>query len=281
MVTRASWKGFLEIGELVCPVALRAAASSAERVSFHLLNRRTGHRVNRVYLDSETGATVSAEDQVKGYADPSEPDEPVILEPGEIAAAIPRNDKRMRVAAFLPLDGVDTLYLDRPYHLGPAEEAGGTAFAVIRDALATRKVAAVAHALLFRRVRAVLIHAEGKGLLAHTLEFGHELRDPKRAFRDMETRAIDPEMLELATHIIRRKRRKFDPSRFEDRYDDALAALVAAKAAGKPAPKPKTRPETGASDLLSALRDSAKARGGRGKASGTKRRAAPARRKAG
>ena len=45
MAARAIWKGYLEIGELVCPVALHAAASTAERVSFHVLNRATGHRV--------------------------------------------------------------------------------------------------------------------------------------------------------------------------------------------------------------------------------------------
>src|SRR5690242_4367346 len=109
MAARAVWKGYLEVGELVCPVALHAAASTSERVSFHILNRATGHRVHRVYLDAETGKPVDREDQVKGYETDS--GRLVVLKPEEIAAAVPEVDKRLRVEAFLPCDEVDTLYL--------------------------------------------------------------------------------------------------------------------------------------------------------------------------
>jgi hypothetical protein len=47
MAARANWKGVLKIGEVSCPVALYTAASTAERIAFHILNRKTGHRVHR------------------------------------------------------------------------------------------------------------------------------------------------------------------------------------------------------------------------------------------
>jgi len=37
---RASWKGVLRIGAIECGVALYTAASTADRVSFRILNRR-------------------------------------------------------------------------------------------------------------------------------------------------------------------------------------------------------------------------------------------------
>ncbi len=43
---RANWKGFLTIGEIACPVALYTAASTSERIAFHTINRKTGHRVH-------------------------------------------------------------------------------------------------------------------------------------------------------------------------------------------------------------------------------------------
>jgi DNA end-binding protein Ku len=273
MAPRAVWKGYLEIGELVCPVALHAAASTAERIGFHILNRETGHRVQRVYVDEETGKPVERDDQVKSYTTDS--GKVVLLEPDEIAAAVPDSDKTLRVEAFIPCTDVDTLYFDRPYYLTPGEAAADTAFAVVRDGLARRKVAAVARTVLFRRVRTVMIRAVGDGLLAHTLEYDHEVRDPAAVFKDVAAPKIDPEMLELAEHIIKTKRGKFDPSKFEDRYDDALAELVKAKAAGKPLPVPKAPEATPPSDLLQALRDSAKAKAARGKPRGQK--AAPRR----
>jgi hypothetical protein len=48
MAARANWKGVLKIGEVACPVALYTAASRAERIAFHILNRKTGHRVHIV-----------------------------------------------------------------------------------------------------------------------------------------------------------------------------------------------------------------------------------------
>jgi hypothetical protein len=44
---RASWKGVPSIGQVWCPIALYMAASTAERIAFHILNRKTGHRVHR------------------------------------------------------------------------------------------------------------------------------------------------------------------------------------------------------------------------------------------
>ena len=133
MAARAVWKGHLEIGELVCAVALHAAASTSERIAFHILNRKTGHRVEREYVDAETGKPVDREDQAKGYT--TDKGKEVVLNADEVAAAVPEGDKRLRVEAFVACDEVDTLYLDRPYYLTPAEESAETAFAVIRDGL--------------------------------------------------------------------------------------------------------------------------------------------------
>jgi DNA end-binding protein Ku len=42
MAARAKRKGVLKAGEVSCPVALYTAASTAERIAFHILNRKTG-----------------------------------------------------------------------------------------------------------------------------------------------------------------------------------------------------------------------------------------------
>lgn len=42
MAARASWKGHLKVGDLACAVGLYTAVSSSDRVSFNIINRRTG-----------------------------------------------------------------------------------------------------------------------------------------------------------------------------------------------------------------------------------------------
>lgn len=87
MAPRANWKGVLKVGELTCAVALYTAASTSERIAFHTLNRKTGNRVRREFVDSETGKTVERDDQVKGYEDAN--GRYIVFEPDEIADAVP------------------------------------------------------------------------------------------------------------------------------------------------------------------------------------------------
>lgn len=251
---RANWKGFIKFGEVAFPVALYTAASTSERIAFHTLNRKTGNRVRREFVDGETGNPVEREDQVKGFE--IEDGRYVVLEPEEVAAAIPESDKTLKVEAFIPFDEVDDVYFDKPYYLAP-DKMGSDAFKLLRDGMEKAKVAAIARTVLFRRLRTLLIRPHGKGLVGSTLNFDYEVRSSEKAFEEMPDLKIEGEMLELAKHIINTKKGEFDPKQFDDRYEAAVAELVKAKIEGRTLPKKKAAPAPKPSDLLQALRESA------------------------
>ncbi|PCK87030.1 Ku protein [Rhizobium sophoriradicis] len=251
---RANWKGYIRFGEVSCPVALYTAASSSERIAFNTLNRKTGNRVKREFIDSETGDPVERDDQVKGYE--VENGQYVVLEPDEVAAAIPESDKTLKIEAFIPCSQIDTTYFDKPYYLAP-DKIGTDAFLLLRDGMKKEGVAAVAKTVLFRRLRTVLIRAHGKGLIASTLNFDYEVRSSEKAFEEMPDLKIEGEMLQLAEHIIGTKKGSFDASTFDDRYEAAVAELVKAKIEGRTLPKRKAPAASKPSDLLQALRESA------------------------
>lgn len=254
-MTRALWKGWLKLAELTVPVALYAATSTSRRVTFHTINRATGHRINRQFVDAETGEVVERDAQVKGYE--TAPDAFVIVEPDEIAAAVPDSDKTLTIDRFIPCAAVDTVYFDKPYFLAPASPDAAPTFALLVAGLRARKVAALAQTVLFRRVRTLLIRPNSTGLVGTTLNFDYEVRPASEALSDGPKISIEGEMLDLAKHIIDTKKGTFDPATFDDRYDAALAELVKAKIEGraiKPKPAPKIAKQ---SDLLDALRQSA------------------------
>jgi len=251
---RANWKGFIKFGEVSCPVALYTAASSSERIAFNTLNRKTGNRVKREFIDSETGDPVERDEQVKGYE--IENGQYIILEPEEVAAAVPDSDKTLKIDAFIPCNEIDDVYFDKPYYLAP-DKMGTDAFVLLRDGMKTAKVAAIARTVLFRRVRTVLIRPHGKGLIATTLNFDYEVRSSEEAFEELPDLKIEGEMLELAEHIIGTKKGSFDANTFDDRYEAAVAELVKAKIEGRTLPKKKAPPVSKQSDLLQALRESA------------------------
>lgn len=255
MTPRAQWKGFLRVGQLSCNVALCTAASEAERIGLHTLNRDTGHRVRRVFVDVETDKPVDREDQVKGYE--VDKDQYVVFNPEEIQAVMPVSDKTIKIEAFIACGTIDSVYFDKPYYLAPANKAAAEAFFLIREGLKEDSVAAIAEAVLFRRVRTLLIRAHGPGLIATTLNYKYEVRSADDVFEDVPDLKIKGEMIDLAEHIINTKKGAFNPKEFDDRYESALADLVKAKAEGKPMPKRKAPTATNVVDLMDALRQSA------------------------
>lgn len=251
---RAQWKGFIKIGEVTCGVALYTAASTSDRITFNTINKATGNRVNRVFIDSDTEEPVPKEAQTRGFE--VENGQYVIIDPDEVAATIPDSNKTLEVEAFIPCSDVDDVYFDKPYYLTP-DKMGTDAFAALREGMSKSKVAAIARTVLFRRMRTVLIRPHGKGMIATTLNFDYEVRSSKKAFEDMPKIKIQGEMLDLAKHIISTKKGEFDPAAFDDRYEAALAELVKAKIEGKALPKRKKVEVSRPNDLLAALRESA------------------------
>ncbi|MFS8147884.1 Ku protein [Rhizobium sp. BR 249] len=259
MAARASWKGHLKVGDLACAVGLYTAISSSDRVSFNIINRRTGHRVERQFIDSETGRPVERDDQVKGYR--MESGDYIVIEGDEIAELMPQSDRVLDVKAFIGCDAVDKLYFDRPYYLAPADPHDEEALALIGRGMRDGKVVALAEAVLFRRNRTLLIRPHDDYIVATMLNFDYEVRSADSVFKDIPDIKFDKEMLELAGHIIETKHGSFDPSKYEDRYEAALVELVKAKIEGRAPPKKKAPPERKVVDLMEALRQSAKMSG--------------------
>ncbi len=256
MAARASWKGHLKVGDLVCGVGLYTAVSTSDRISFNIINRKTGHRVERQFVDSETGKAVERDDQVKGYQLDS--GEYIVIEGEEIAGVMPESDKVLNVQNFVPYNEINKLYFDKPYYLAPVGGDDEEALGLIVRAMRDQKVAAIAEAVLFRRNRTVLIRPQDDYVIATTLSFDYEVRKPDAVFKDIPDMKFDKEMLELAGHIIGTKKGSFVPQEYEDRYEMALSELVKAKIEGRELPKQKPKPQGKVIDLMDALRQSAK-----------------------
>lgn len=272
MSMRATWKGFLKVGEVICPVALYTAISTSDRIAFNTVNRETGHLVRRIYVDQETGQTVPKEEQTKGYE--VGPDEYVVVDPEEIVSAIPHNDRTLDVQDFIPCQSIDDVYFYRPYYLAPADKSSLETFALLRDGMKKAHVAAIAHAVLFRRARSVLIRAYDEGLIATTLNFDYEVRPARDVFSDVPQTRAKPEMLKLAEHILATKAGSFKPEEFDDRYEAALGEVVKAKLEGRELPRILQPKVANVIDLMEALRQSAGI-------TGSTKTSPPARKKAG
>src|SRR3954463_16659952 len=102
MAPRPSWRGYLKLSLVTCPVAMLPATSEAEKVRFHTLNRATGNRVHARFVDAETGKPVDDQDQVKGYE--RETGQYVMLEDEELDAVALESTRTIDIDCFVPAD---------------------------------------------------------------------------------------------------------------------------------------------------------------------------------
>jgi DNA end-binding protein Ku len=78
-------------------------------------------------------------------------------------------------------------------------------------------------------------------MMAYTLRWAYELRDPATVFGEIKSAKIDSDQLTLAKKLIRRNSAKFDPSKFKDDYEAALREVIEAKMNHKPLPREAPR----------------------------------------
>jgi DNA end-binding protein Ku len=255
MAPRPSWKGYLKLSLVSCPVALYPAASASEKISLHMLNGGTGNRLKQQYVDSETGDVVERDERVKGYEVTK--GDYVILSDDELADVKIESSHTIDIEKFVPKTEIDPLYFDNNYYLAPDDKVGAEAFAVIREAMRRRDMVGIARVVLFGRERMVMIEPRARGMVGTTLRYAYEVRTDGAYFETIPDVDLSKELLDLASHIIDTKSGAFQPETFKDRYQEAVIELVRAKQAGRPAPDGPTgdRPSN-VVNLMDALRKS-------------------------
>ena len=258
MAARSSWKGYLKLSLVSCAVALYPANTTAERIRFNNLNRETGNRLKQQMVDAETGDVVEREDRVKGFE--VSKGHYVEVEDEEIDELAIESSHTIDIERFVPSDELDPVYLDGSHYLAPDDKVAEEAFAVIREAMAQENMVGIGRLVLARRERIVVLQPRGKGMLLTSLRYKYEVRDAAPIFDPIEDVDVPEDMLDLATHIISRKKGHFDPGDYEDRYEKALVEMLRAKGQGKPVRAPEQAPRpNNVVNLMDALKRSIEA----------------------
>ncbi|MGE0719715.1 MAG: Ku protein [Alphaproteobacteria bacterium] len=263
---RSYWKGYLKLSLVTCPVAMTPAITESERVRFRTLNRATGNPVASRYVDGRSGEPVEDDDLVMGY--PVAEDELVLLEDDELDSVALDSTRTIDIRTFVPRDGIDLFWRDRPHYLMPDDEVGAEAFAVIREGMERTGTVGLSQLVLYRRERQVMIEPRDRGMLLWTLREADQMRDQEdRVERAKEARA-PAEMVRMAADVIGRRTREWSPDLVGDRVQERLAEIIAARTKGAK-PAKRTAPEPPESgkviNIMDALRRSLAAEGQRGR----------------
>ena len=306
---RASWKGFLRLSLVSCPIYLSPATTRTKSIRLHQVWQakttrgasveddeedeqpyRASHSVSedirgdtsaeppsptRVALhphDPHTGEEIEREEVVKGYE--YERGRFATLTADELKALDVESSKIIDLETFVPRAEVDPVYFSTPYYVYPDGPIAVETFRVIGAAMADAGEVGIGRMTLSRRERLVMVEPRDAGMMLITLRASEEVRSATFEKTDAD---VDLDMVAVAETIIKRRSGRFDPTTFRDRYQEALRELIEAKMKGLPVKPKQIAPPAPVHDLMAALKRSL-AQEPRGVVAKPKRKAAADRR---
>jgi DNA end-binding protein Ku len=252
---RAYWKGFLRLSLVSIAVEIYNAVETASEIHFNQIHKPTGKRINYTKTVKGVGP-VDNSDIVKGYE--IDKDTYVTLEAEEIEAIRVESKKIVDLVQFVDASDIDPRYFERPYYIVPADDQAKEGYLVIREALAKMKKVGIGQITMSGREHLVAVSPVEQGLVMEVIRYQNELKATQAFFHDLTGQKLDPELVDLATELIRRKAGAFQPEKFSDSYATAMRELVTQKAKGKRVvTTPEAPPATGnVVNLMDALRKS-------------------------
>src|SRR5262249_7331942 len=119
-------------GLVSIPVKLYTATQSSSAISFNLLHKACGSRLQQQYVCLKDGTVVDKDDIAKGYEFAK--DLYVMFTPEEIKALEEVGTHSVEISEFVPIASIDPVYFDKTYYLAP-DKGAGKPYALLTEAL--------------------------------------------------------------------------------------------------------------------------------------------------
>jgi DNA end-binding protein Ku len=235
---RPSWSGLLQLSLVGIPLKAYPAVRGHEASHFHQYHADCGQRI-RYAKQCPAHGPVDAAAIVKGYE--YGPGHHVVVEPEELDALRPAQDKALRLERFLePAQFEPLLFSGRGLHLLPDGPAAAYAYDVLRTAMVQRGRWALGRIVLGGHKQVVVVRPASTLLVLHVLHFPELVRAAARA--DQPRRSEASAELDLAGKLIDAASGAVDWASYRDETAQELRALIEVKLRGQAATEAEPAP---------------------------------------
>jgi DNA end-binding protein Ku len=259
---RAFASGQIAFGLVSIPVKLFSATESSEKISFNMLHKDCGNRVQQQLFCSKDERTIDRTEVVKGYE--FSRGQYVLFSEEELKALEEKASSQIEITEFLPSSQIDPIYFAKAYYLAP-DKGGDRAYSLLSKALQQTERWALGKYAARGKQYLVVIRPLSNGLVMQQLYYPNEVR----ALADLEIgdAIVKDNELKMAVQLAEMgATEEFHPEEYRDEVAERVRQLIQKKIEGEDilAADEAEAPRAQVIDLMEALRASlATPRGGR------------------
>jgi len=225
---RSLWKGAISFGLVHIPISLHTATTE-QGLNFDWLDKRSMDPVGYKRINKKTGEEIDKDNIVKGIE--YENGEYVILSPEEIEAAYPKTTQTIEIEAFVPVDDIELIYLERPYYVAPINK-GAKVYALLREILLKNKKAAIARVVIQTKQHLAALIPSGPILILYLLRWGDEIRsyeDLALPEEGIKAAGLTDKEIKMGELLVADMSADWNPEAYHDSFKEQILDLVEQK----------------------------------------------------
>jgi DNA end-binding protein Ku len=250
---RAFASGQIAFGLVSIPVKLFSATEASEKISFNMLHKDCGNRVQQQLFCAKDDRTVDRTEIVKGYE--FSRGQYVLFNDEELKAIEEKSTQSIEISEFLPKETIDPIYFQKANYLAP-DKGGERAYALLSKALEQTGRWALAKYAARGKQFLVILRPLGKGMVMQQLFYPNEIRSMEEL--DLGEPVVKENELKMAVQLAEMgAAEEFHPEMYRDEVTERTRALIQRKIEGEEISlADEEKPKAQVIDLMEALKAS-------------------------
>lgn len=252
-MARAFASAQISFGLVSIPVRLFTATESSEKISFNMLHKECGNRIQQQLYCPKDERTIDRTETVKGYE--FSRGQYVTFSEDELKAMEEKATQTIDISEFLPSETIDPIYFAKANYVAP-DKGGARAYALLSKALEQTGRWALAKYAARGKMYLVILRPLGKGLVMQQLYYPNEIRAMEDL--DLGEAVIKDNELKMAVQLAEMGASdEFHPENYRDEVAERIKAQIQKKIeGGEEITAEPDQPRAQVIDLMEALKAS-------------------------
>ena len=250
---RAFASAQISFGLVSIPVRLFTATESSEKISFNMLHKDCGSRIQQQLYCPKDQRTIERTETVKGYE--FSRGQYVTFSEEELKTLEEKATQTIEISEFLPRETIDPIYFAKANYIAP-DKGGARAYLLLSKALEQTGRWALAKYAARGKMYLVILRPLGKGMVMQQLYYPNEIRAMDEL--DLGDAVVKDNELKMAVQLAEMGAADdFHPENYRDEVADRVKATIQKKIDGEEiTAADMEQPRAQVIDLMEALKAS-------------------------